>query len=32
VENFFNTLRDTGMLDELKAKWFESGFWLPKLP
>ena len=32
LENFLAALQDSGMLDELKKKWFAKGSWLNKLP
>jgi polar amino acid transport system substrate-binding protein len=32
LENFMNGLKNSGMFDELKQKWFAKGGWLKKLP
>lgn len=32
LENFMHGLEGSGMLDELKEKWFARGSWLKKLP
>ncbi len=32
VMNYLNTLEDTGLLAQLKAKWLSSGEWLSELP
>lgn len=32
VSNYLNTLEDTGLLAQLKAKWLSDGSWLSELP
>jgi len=32
VENYLNTLEGTGLLTQLKAKWFSDGSWVSELP
>jgi polar amino acid transport system substrate-binding protein len=32
LENYLNTLEGTGLLTQLKAKWFSDGAWLSDLP
>lgn len=32
VENYLNTLDGTGLLTQLKAKWFSDGSWVSELP
>ena len=32
VENYLNTLEGTGLLIQLKAKWFSDGSWVSELP
>ena len=32
VNNFLNTLKESGELDELRARWIEDGSWLNELP
>ena len=32
VENYLNTLEGTGLLTQLKAKWFSDGSWVQELP
>lgn len=32
VSNYLNTLDDTGLLTQLKAKWLSDGSWLSELP
>ena len=32
VENYLNTLEGTGLLVQLKAKWFSEGSWVSELP
>ena len=32
VSNYLNTLEDTGLLAQLKAKWLADGSWLSELP
>ena len=32
VQNYFNTLEGVGLMDLLRAKWFENGNWLEALP
>lgn len=32
VSNYLNTLEDTGLLAQLKAKWLSDGAWLAELP
>ncbi len=32
VENYLRTLKDTGLLAQLKAKWLSDGAWLSELP
>ncbi len=32
VENYLNTLESTGLLIQLKAKWFSEGSWISELP
>ncbi len=32
VSNYLNTLEDTGLLAQLKAKWLSDGAWLSELP
>ncbi len=32
VENFLNTMRESGALDDLKARWFDDDGWLARLP
>jgi ABC-type amino acid transport substrate-binding protein len=32
VQNYLTTLDNTGILVQLKAKWFTNGAWLSELP
>jgi polar amino acid transport system substrate-binding protein len=32
LENYLNTLESTGLLTQLKAKWFSNGSWVSELP
>ena len=32
VENYLNALQIAGVLENLKAKWFQDGSWLIRLP
>ena len=32
VENYLSTLENTGILTQLKAKWFSKGAWMAELP
>ena len=32
VENYLSTLENTGILTQLKAKWFSKGAWMSELP
>ncbi len=32
VQNYLNTLRETGLLARLKARWFSDGSWVAELP
>jgi ABC-type amino acid transport substrate-binding protein len=32
VENYLSTLEGTGLLTQLKAKWFSDGSWVAELP
>ncbi len=32
VQNYLNTLEDTGLLTRYKAKWFSDGSWVAELP
>jgi len=32
VNNFLNTLKKSGELDKLRARWIEDGSWLNELP
>ena len=32
VENYLNTLEGTGLLTQLKARWFSDGSWVSELP
>jgi polar amino acid transport system substrate-binding protein len=32
VENYLNTLEGTGLLTQLKARWFSDGSWVSQLP
>jgi len=32
LENYLNTLEGTGLLTQLKAKWFSDGSWVSELP
>jgi polar amino acid transport system substrate-binding protein len=32
VENYMNTLEGTGLLTQLKARWFSDGSWVSELP
>jgi ABC-type amino acid transport substrate-binding protein len=32
VENYLHTLEGTGLLTQLKAKWFSEGSWVSELP
>jgi ABC-type amino acid transport substrate-binding protein len=32
VENYLSTLENTGILTQLKAKWFSQGAWMAELP
>jgi hypothetical protein len=32
VQNYFNTLEGIGLMELLRAKWFEDGSWLATLP
>jgi ABC-type amino acid transport substrate-binding protein len=32
VNNFLNTLKESGELDELRARWLKDGSWLNELP
>ncbi len=32
IENYLNTLENTGLLTQFKAKWFSDGSWIAELP
>jgi len=32
VNNFLNTLKKSGELDKLRARWIKDGSWLKELP
>ena len=32
IENYLNTLENTGLLVQFKAKWFSDGSWIAELP
>ncbi len=32
IENYLNTLENTGILTQFKAKWFSDGSWISELP
>ncbi len=32
VENYLSTLEGTGLLTQLKARWFSDGSWVAELP
>jgi polar amino acid transport system substrate-binding protein len=32
IENYLNTLENTGLLTQFKAKWFSDGSWISELP
>ena len=32
VENFLNTMQESGSLDDIKSRWFEDDSWLARLP
>ena len=32
VQNYLTTLEGTGLLTQLKAKWFSDGSWISELP
>ncbi len=32
IENYLNTLENTGLLAQFKAKWFSDGSWISELP
>jgi ABC-type amino acid transport substrate-binding protein len=32
IENYLNTIENTGLLVQFKAKWFSDGSWISELP